>query len=265
MRPRMSPGRPARSPITRMRTPLLFSSFRSRRMNKRSRLRRSSTSAAGRDQFSELKLNKVRVSIPRFPAKRTARRTASIPRRCPSVRGSPRARAQRPFPSMMMATCRGAGSTAPVVSSTGFACAPIESNVPECVAYLSDLLDFLFFGRDELVDELDMVVGEFLDILRRGAGIVLAHLAVLFELLCLIHAVSADVADGDARLLSVFMRELDEFLATLRIQLRNRDAQEGTFHDRVEAEIGISDRAVDGVGQRTVPDLDRDHARFRDV
>ena len=37
----------------------------------------------------------------------TVRLTASTPARCPIVRGNPRAFAQRPLPSMMMATWRG--------------------------------------------------------------------------------------------------------------------------------------------------------------
>ena len=45
--------------------------------------------------------------MPISPAARTVLRNASTPRRCPSPRGSPRADAQRPLPSMMMATCRG--------------------------------------------------------------------------------------------------------------------------------------------------------------
>ncbi len=67
----------------------------------------SRISAGGRDQFSELKEKIVRYSMPRSPAARTVRRSASTPRRWPSARGNPRAAAQRPLPSMMMATCRG--------------------------------------------------------------------------------------------------------------------------------------------------------------
>src|SRR5215468_9060909 len=36
----------------------------------------------------------------------TTRRTASTPARCPAARGRPRRTAQRPLPSIMMATCR---------------------------------------------------------------------------------------------------------------------------------------------------------------
>src|SRR5947207_651376 len=43
--------------------------------------------------------------MPRAGAASTTRRTASAPARCPADRGSPWACAQRPLPSMMMATC----------------------------------------------------------------------------------------------------------------------------------------------------------------
>src|SRR5688500_4689923 len=42
--------------------------------------------------------------MPTRGAVSTTRRTASAPARCPALRGSPRAVAQRPLPSMMMAT-----------------------------------------------------------------------------------------------------------------------------------------------------------------
>ena len=44
-------------------------------------------------------------------AARTARRSASTPRRCPSNRGRPRCAAQRPLPSMISATWRGRAHT----------------------------------------------------------------------------------------------------------------------------------------------------------
>ena len=45
--------------------------------------------------------------MPSEEAQRNTARTDSAPRRWPSTRGSPRSLAQRPFPSMMMATCAG--------------------------------------------------------------------------------------------------------------------------------------------------------------
>ncbi len=64
----------------------------------------SPISLAGRDQFSALNEKMVRYLMPSSPAARTVRRNASTPRRWPSPRGRPRAAAQRPLPSMMMAT-----------------------------------------------------------------------------------------------------------------------------------------------------------------
>jgi hypothetical protein len=67
----------------------------------------SFTSASGRLQFSQEKAKSVRRFRPRSFAARTTVRTASTPLRWPSARGSPRRVAQRPLPSMMMATWPG--------------------------------------------------------------------------------------------------------------------------------------------------------------
>ena len=56
----------------------------------------------------------MRYSTPRSAHARTTARTASTPRRCPATRGRKRCFAQRPLPSMMMATCRG---TSPCVGN----------------------------------------------------------------------------------------------------------------------------------------------------
>ena len=64
-----------------------------------------STSAGGRRQLSDENANKVSVATPRSGAASTTRRAASTPARCPAERGRPRRVAQRPLPSMMMATC----------------------------------------------------------------------------------------------------------------------------------------------------------------
>src|SRR5947207_1366613 len=44
--------------------------------------------------------------MPRSGAASTVRRKASAPARWPAIRGSPRAVAQRPFPSMIIAACK---------------------------------------------------------------------------------------------------------------------------------------------------------------
>ena len=68
---------------------------------------RAEISVTGRCQFSSEKANSVSTSTPAAIAPSTASRTAFIPARWPSGRGRLRSRAQRPLPSMMMATWRG--------------------------------------------------------------------------------------------------------------------------------------------------------------
>jgi len=65
-------------------------------------------SVGGRCQFSSENANNVSTSTPASMAPSTISRTAFIPARCPNGRGRLRSRAQRPLPSMMMATWRGA-------------------------------------------------------------------------------------------------------------------------------------------------------------
>ena len=64
----------------------------------------SDTSSAGRRQFSELNANSVRNSMPRRAQASTVARTASTPLAWPATRGRCREVAQRPLPSMMIAT-----------------------------------------------------------------------------------------------------------------------------------------------------------------
>jgi len=66
-------------------------------------------SRAGLFQFSSENANSVSTSTPASIAPSTASRTAFIPARWPNGRGSRRSLAQRPLPSMMIATWRGIG------------------------------------------------------------------------------------------------------------------------------------------------------------
>src|SRR5215203_7523343 len=64
------------------------------------------TSSGGRCQLSEEKAKSVSVPIPRPRAASTVLLTASAPATCPAARGRPFEVAQRPLPSMMIATCK---------------------------------------------------------------------------------------------------------------------------------------------------------------
>src|SRR5688572_14197163 len=187
------------------------------------------------------------------------RRSASAPSRWPAARGRPRALAQRPLPSMMMATWRGMAPPSGASDAV-----PILTAV-EIGWLTSDLHDLFFFGGERLVDLLHMLVGQLLHLVVQLAVLVLGDLAVLFLLLQRFHAVPPDVADGDARLLGVFVRDLGQLGAPLLAELGDRHAHQLAVAGRVEAEAAVADRLLDRAHQRTVPDVDRDHARLWDV
>jgi hypothetical protein len=64
----------------------------------------AATSSSGRDQFSVENEYTVSSRMPRCAASRNRALTVSAPARWPSSTASPRWAAQRPLPSVMMAT-----------------------------------------------------------------------------------------------------------------------------------------------------------------
>src|SRR5690606_11886531 len=140
------------------------------------------TSSAGRPQFSLEKANRVSAPMPRSRQKSMHRLTARAPARWPIMRGRRRRAAQRPLPSMMMATWRG---------TPGMESAEALMRAP------SDRHQLLFLGLDHLVHALDRVVGDLLDLAFEAALVVLADLLLLQQVLGLLQGVAADVADRD--------------------------------------------------------------------
>src|SRR6516165_270147 len=214
----------------------------------------SRISAGGRDQFSALNEKMVRKSIPRSPAARTVRRSASTPRRCPSPRGSPRAAAQRPLPSMMMATCRGTAMS-PIRAVRSGSCSdmPVQTSHGE---------NFLLFCCEHPVDFGDCLVGGLLHLLAGALAVVLADLVVLLELLEHIQAVAPHVTHRYAGGFGIFVRNLHQLPAALLIELGNPQAQQLPFAGWSETEIGRSDGLFHGVDHRSVPDLHRYQPRL---
>src|SRR6478736_1588501 len=127
---------------------------------------------------------------------RTTRRSASTPRRCPSARGRPRAAAQRPLPSMMMATWAGASdlSGPPVTGAGAFG-----------IDFSLDRQDFFFLGRQQLVDLGDGGVSRLLHVAGQALLVILRHLVILFELLDHIEPVAPDMAHRHLRRLGIFV------------------------------------------------------------
>src|SRR5215831_17821509 len=147
--------------------------------------------------------------MPSSWAARTTRRNASTPRRCPSARGNPREAAQRPLPSMMMATCNGPSDRS-CCSAAGTAFDIGRSSYRE---------DFFFLGRQQLIDFGDRSVGRLLHVGSQALLIIFRNFVILLELFHGIEAVATDMADRDLGGLGVFVRDLHKLLAALLVQL----------------------------------------------
>src|SRR5712672_4667606 len=156
--------------------------------------------------------------MPSSLAARTTRRNASTPRRWPSARGKPRAAAQRPFPSMIIATCKG-----PSVRSGPSVAAAAAFDIHQSLDLATLELngeDFFFLGREQLIDLCNRPVGCLLHVIGQPFLVVLGNLVVFLKLLDGVEAIAADMPDCDLGRLGVFMRHLHQFLAAFFIELR---------------------------------------------
>src|SRR3972149_11165519 len=226
-----SAARPLRVPITRIFTPFLCRSARSRRMKRGKRPNRSLISCLGRAQFSEEKLNSVRWVMPSSIEASTIRRTLSTPWRWPSARGSPRSAATRPLPSMMIAIWRTAGRSAAAqaslsTASVTFGCSGLGGKGFALWPCPLDLHNLGFLAGKGLIDFLYDLVGQVLHLCRERGVLVLAHLVVLLGPLEMLHAVATNIAHSNARLLGVFVGNLGNLVTPLLVELGNGKAQE---------------------------------------
>src|SRR6185503_10628550 len=163
----------------------------------------------------------------------TMRFSASTPAWWPTVRGRPRRFAQRPLPSMTIATCSPAGLPAPWPGApeVGVFCwaAMGVAEVLGCWRASgprgSDVHDLLFFGFQGFGHAPDRLIGELLDVgLAPPLLVLAAHMGLRGGAQVLV-GVAADVAHGDPLLLGVFAGDLHQLLAALLGQRRDRDAQ----------------------------------------
>src|ERR1700733_7384209 len=99
--------------------------------------------------------------MPSSEAARTTRRNASTPRRWPSARGKPLAAAQRPLPSMMMATCSGPSdrSDPSAAGTAAFDIVQFQALFKASTESTSNGEDFFFLGRKQLIDFRNRAVG----------------------------------------------------------------------------------------------------------
>src|SRR5438552_9702740 len=100
----------------------------------------------------------------------TVRRSARVPARWPAAVGSPRRRAQRPLPSMMIATVCATSGRSP--SASGRTRARVQMREMSFTAPLAisaqptwhlDLHDVGFLALQQVVDLGDVLVGDLLD------------------------------------------------------------------------------------------------------
>ena len=92
---------------------------------------------------------------------------------------------------------------------------------------------------------------------------VLSSLGDVLELLDPGDRVGARVAHGDPALLGELVDDLDQLLAPLLRERRERDPDQVALRRRVEAEPGVADGLLDRVGERLVERLDREEPGLR--
>src|SRR5579884_1705678 len=179
--------------------------------------------------------------MPNLTASRRRALTTSAPASCPFRAERPLAFAQRPLPSVMIATYFG----------------------PSAGSATSDLEDLFFLGLQQLVELRDAEVGDLLQLDFGPVLVVRAGLAGLFELAQVVHDVAADVADRDAALLGDVADDLDQLLATLLGQLRQHEADHRAVVARRQPDVGLLDRPLDRLDRALVVRLDRQHPSLR--
>src|SRR6478735_3081395 len=126
--------------------------------------------------------------------------------------------------------------------------------VPIC----SDLEQLGLLVLEHLVDRVGVLLGDAVEPLLGAGDVVLADLAVLLELLEALLGGPTQVANGDAAVLGLGPSDLDVLLAALLGQLREVAAQHLAVVGRVDAEVGVADRALDAAHRAHVVRLDQD-------
>src|SRR5207244_2541524 len=107
-----------------------------------------------------------------------------------------------------------------------------------------------------LVDLGLVGVGESVELLLGAGDLVLGRLAIFLQLVELVSRRAPQIAHGDAALLGLMLHALHELAPTLLVELREHDADDHTVVRRVEAEVGVADRLLDGADLRLVMRVD---------
>src|SRR2546428_10000043 len=207
--------------------------------------------------------------MPRSGAASTARRTAAAPSRWPATRGRPRRVAQRPLPSMMIATCSGRGwprttaSSSASPSPASSTCARRPRVLTPCDGHLTHGLEgqnFLLLLLQELVHLRDVFVGGLLDLVVTTALLVLGDLLVARHRLELVVRLAPNVPDRDTGFLGVLGDRFRELLPALLGRGWDREPDHLSVVDRREPEVRRHDGLLDRLELARFPRLDRERA-----
>src|SRR5688572_11664314 len=210
----------SRRPMKFIRTRSACSSATSRSISSVNSSIRSSTSASGRVQFSVENENTVRSFTPASEAARTTFFSARAPARWPAPTGRCRSFAHRPLPSMMIAMDSGisvgpAGGSVRGAHPSPSTARAVRKRVSRVRAATSDFEDLGLFAAHQVVDGLDLGVGELLDLVLGPLQLVAREVAVLLRPLQVVEHVAADVADRDPALLGHLVHQAHHLLAPL--------------------------------------------------
>src|SRR6478752_5146419 len=183
--------------------------------------------------------------------------------RPPSSRPTPTA-ARRSRPAFGVGGGSGASSTVPWSGASGRPSvgSAVSAGASVIVVQRSDVEELGLLVLEQVVDQVDVPLGDRLELLLGARALVLADVAVLDELLEGGLGVAADVAHRDLGVLGLGVRHLDVLAATLLGQHRHHATDERAVVARVDAEVGLLDRLLDGVHRGLVAGADDDGARL---
>ena len=188
-----------------------------------------------------------------------------MPALWPSATGSPRLRAQRPLPSMMIATdCARSGrscssSGGRVVQSERMRVSRFTAEAP----HTSMISASLRFKSSSILWVCSSVSFWTWSSARCSSST--PTCAGIDQLLQVVHDVAAHVADGDATFLGQVPDDLDELLAPLLGQLRDRQADDLAVVRGLQPEIRLHDRLLDALEGRGIEGLHRQQPRLGGV
>src|SRR5210317_1007322 len=138
------------------------------------------------------------------------------------MRFSRRFLAHRPLPSIMMATWVGNL----VVSSS--------TELEEDGLEFKDL--FLFFFK-AFIDELDLLISYFLNLILRFKGIIFRNFTIFFHTFYQFVRITSDVPDGNLVVFTDFANNFDQFFATLFSKRRYRYSNDFSIIGRGQPQI----------------------------